>query len=195
MSGRRLILASRSPRRAALLGQIGLAFEVAAADVDESWHAGEDPADYVVRLARAKAQAGHQAGAVTLGADTAVVLDGRVLGKPVDRAAGVAMLRALAGRIHQVMTGVAVCDDSRIDSCCVVTNVTFRPIDEREAEVYWDTAEGADKAGGYGIQGIGGIFVERIEGSYSSVVGLPLAETERLLRNFGVDIWHGRTHG
>jgi septum formation protein len=190
-----LVLASRSPRRLALLTQLGLAFDVAAADVDESWHPGEDPAAYVVRLARAKARAGHQSGAVTLGADTAVVKDGRVLGKPSGREDGVAMLLALSGRIHQVMTGVAVCDDTRIDSCCVTTDVAFRPIAGHEARAYWETGEGADKAGGYGIQGIGGIFALRIEGSYSAVVGLPLAETERLLRNFGVDIWHERTHG
>jgi septum formation protein len=192
---RRLILASASPRRLSLLTQLGLVCEVAAADVDESWPAGEDPAAYVVRLARAKARACHQPTAVTVGADTAVVLDGQVLGKPADRREGVAMLRALAGRTHQVMTGVAVCNDTRIDSCCVTTDVTFRAIDEREAEAYWETGEGADKAGGYGIQGIGGIFAVRIEGSYSAVVGLPLAETERLLRKFGVDIWHERTHG
>jgi septum formation protein len=191
----RLILASQSPRRLALLGQLGLTVEVRPADVDETIHAGEAPDAYVLRLALAKAKAAHQPGAITVAADTAVVLDGRVLGKPADREDGVAMLRALAGRTHQVMTGVAVCDDARRDSVCVTTDVEFRDIGEDEADAYWKTGEGADKAGGYGIQGIGGIFAVRIQGSYSAVVGLPLAETERLLRGFGVDIWYERTHG
>jgi septum formation protein len=191
----RLILASSSPRRLALLAQLGLTCQVRPADVDESWQAGEDPSVYVVRLARAKAQAVGEPGAVTLGADTTVVLEGRILGKPADRADGVAMLMRLSGRTHQVMTGVAVCQGGRLESCCVVTDVRFRPIGLREAEAYWATGEGADKAGGYGIQGLGGVFAERIAGSYSAVVGLPLAETERLLRGFGVDIWQERTHG
>jgi len=195
MNRARLILASQSPRRLALLGQLGLTVEVRPADIDESLQPGEGAEAYVLRLAGAKAQVAHQSGAVTIAADTAVVLDGRVLGKPADRAEGVAMLRALAGRAHQVMTGVAVRDDSRLDSVCVATAVWFRDISEEEADAYWDTGEGRDKAGGYGIQGIGGIFAERIHGSYSAVVGLPLAETERLLRSFGVDIWYERTHG
>jgi septum formation protein len=191
----RLILASSSPRRLALLAQLGLTCQVRPADVDESWQTGEDPSVYVVRLARAKAQAVGEPGAVTLGADTTVVLEGRILGKPADRADGVAMLMRLSGRTHQVVTGVAVCQGGRLESCCVETDVQFRPIGLREAEAYWATGEGADKAGGYGIQGLGGVFVERISGSYSAVVGLPLAETERLLRGFGVDIWQERTHG
>jgi septum formation protein len=195
MSRRRVILASESPRRLALLGQLGLVVEVRPAGVDESIRPGEDAEAYVLRLARAKAAAAHQVGAITVAADTAVVLDGRVLGKPAGREEGVAMLRALAGRTHQVMTGVAVGDDARQDSVCVVTDVQFRAIGEAEAHAYWDTGEGADKAGGYGIQGIGGIFAERIHGSYSAVVGLPLAETQQLLRSFGVDIWYERTHG
>jgi septum formation protein len=191
----RLILASSSPRRLALLAQLGLSCEVRPADVDESWQPGEDPAAYVVRLARAKAEAVSEPGAVTLGADTTVVLEGRILGKPAHRQDGVAMLLALSNRTHQVMTGVAVCHGERTESCCVVTDVQFRPIELREAEAYSATGEGADKAGGYGIQGVGAIFAARIAGSYSAVVGLPLAETERLLRNSGVDIWHERAHG
>lgn len=217
----RLILASRSPRRAQLLAQIGLAFEVRAADVDESVRPGEAAADYVVRLARAKAaavlagagtgtggcaaggsavagasaDAGTSADALALGADTAVVLDGRVLGKPAGAEDAVAMLLALSGRTHQVMTGVAVCGAAGVRSACVVTDVTFRAIEPWEAEAYARTGEGADKAGGYGIQGIGGIFAVRLRGSYSAVVGLPLAETERLLRACGMETWHERTHG
>ncbi|MFU8817921.1 MAG: Maf family protein, partial [Pseudomonadales bacterium] len=163
----RLILASRSPRRAELLAQLGLVFEVRAADVDETWVPGEDAAGYVLRLARAKARAvrsrirevagdGTAPGVVIIGADTSVVLDDRVLGKPGNEAEGVAMLLALSGRTHQVMTGVAVCDDARIESLCVTTRVRFRAIDVDEARAYWNTGEAADKAGGYGIQGIGG---------------------------------------
>jgi septum formation protein len=191
----RLILASSSPRRLALLAQLGLACEVRPADVDESQLPGEDAKAYVVRLARAKAAAVSEPGAVTLGADTTVVLDGRILGKPADRAEGVSMLLALAGRTHQVMTGIAVAGGGRVESGCVVTEVRFRVIHRSEAESYWETGEGADKAGGYGIQGVGGVFAEHIAGSYSAVVGLPLTETERLLRNFGVNIWRERTHG
>ena len=190
-----LILASRSPRRAALLAAVGLEFEVVPADVDEVRLPGEPPADYVTRLARDKARAVCRPDAVALGSDTAVVLDDQVLGKPRDRAEGVAMLLALSARSHVVMTGVAASDGQRVESLCVTTRVHFRAIDAWEAEAYWDTGEGADKAGGYGIQGIGGIFAESILGSYSAVVGLPLAETERLLRNFGVDTWRRRVHG
>ncbi len=199
-----LILASRSPRRARLLEQMKLAFEVCPVDVDESPRPGEAAADYVVRLARAKAESAAEAVAaasagagswLTLGADTAVVLDGRILGKPADPDDGVRMLLALSGRVHQVMTGVAVQGRRGTRSRCVVSEVRFRPIEAWEARAYQRTGEGADKAGGYGIQGIGGIFAESVRGSYSAVVGLPLAETEQLLREFGLDTWHERTHG
>lgn len=196
----RLILASGSPRRAELLRNIGLRFESRAADVDESIHPGEAPDAYVLRLARNKAEAvraamGEVPDTVVLGADTAVVLDDRVLGKPLDRADGIAMLQSLSGRAHRVMTGVAVSDASGTRSECVVTEVRFRHIEAWEADAYWRTEEGADKAGGYGIQGIGGIFAVSVCGSYSAVVGLPLAETERLLRASGVETWHDRPHG
>lgn len=194
MSRQPLILASASPRRAALLGQMGLRFEVRAADVDESRRRGERPADYVARLAGDKARAGHLPGRVALGADTAVVVGRRILGKPADRDEGVAMLLALSDREHRVLTAVAGYDGERLLSCTVVTRVRFRAIPAWEADAYWATAEGADKAGGYGIQGIGGIFAERIRGSYSAVVGLPLAETEMLLREFGLDTWRERVH-
>lgn len=190
-----LILASRSPRRAELLAGVGLRFDVSPADVDESRLAAEAPADYVVRLARAKARAALRPGCVALGSDTAVVLDDQVLGKPRDPQHGAAMLLALSDRTHEVMTGIAVCDDRRMESLCVTTRVRFRAIEPWEAQAYGRTGEGADKAGGYGIQGIGGIFAESIQGSYSAVVGLPLAETERLLREFGVDTWRERMHG
>lgn len=194
----RLVLASRSPRRAELLTQIGLRFEICAVDVDETQRPGEAPEEYVIRLARTKAEAGRAAvgaaEAICLGSDTVVVLEGRVLGKPRDVAEGVAMLLALSGRSHRVMTGVAAADAARTVSRCAVTEVRFRAIERWEAEAYWRTGEGADKAGGYGIQGIGGIFAEGIQGSYSAVVGLPLAETEQLLRELGVDTWRERMH-
>jgi septum formation protein len=209
----RLILASRSPRRADLLTRLGLSFEVRAADVDESAQPDEAAVDYVVRLARDKAQAvfcgapvaGTASGSaltsrltedvLVVGADTAVVLDERILGKPADQAEAVDMLLRLSGRTHRVMTGVAVHGRRGTRSLCVVTEVHFRAIEPWEAEAYWRTGEGADKAGGYGIQGIGGIFADSIRGSYSAVVGLPLAETEQLLRESGLDTWRERTHG
>ena len=195
----RLILASSSPRRSELLQTMGLAFEVRPADVDETAQPGEAAADYVVRLARAKAEAVRQAETgpdrLVLGSDTAVVLDGRILGKPRDAEDAVAMLLALSGRTHHVLTGIAVAGRDRAVAECVTTEVGFRDITRAEAEAYWATGEPADKAGGYGIQGIGGIFVTGIRGSYSAVVGLPIAETERLLVSCGMDTWHERMHG
>ena len=193
----RLILASRSPRRSELLARMGLRFEVRAVDVDETLRPGEAAADYVVRLAVAKARgafAGPDSDAITLGADTAVILDGRILGKPAGREEGTAMLLALSGRAHQVMTGIAVHADTGTRSRCVAAEVRFRVIEAWEAEAYWQTGEGADKAGGYGIQGIGGIFAQSVCGSYSAVVGLPVAETEEILRDSGLDTWRERIH-
>lgn len=178
---------------------MGLPYEVRPADVDETALPGEAAADYVVRLAQAKAEAVWQAEAgpdrLVLGSDTAVVLDGRILGKPQDAEDAVAMLLALSGRTHHVLTGVAVAARDRTVAECVTTEVGFRAIARDEAEAYWATGEPADKAGGYGIQGIGGIFVTGIRGSYSAVVGLPIAETERLLVSCGMDTWHERMHG
>jgi septum formation protein len=194
---RPVILASGSPRRAELLRQIGIAFEVRLPPipVDETPLAGEPAADYVCRLARAKAAAvaGTAPERVVLAADTTVVLDGRILGKPVDADEAVAMLLALQGREHEVLTGIAVDCAGGTRTMVVRTAVRFRAIDRVEAQAYWRTGEGADKAGAYGIQGIGAIFAEALEGSYSNVVGLPLAETERLLREAGVDTWSMRS--
>ncbi len=194
----RLILASQSPRRRALLAQIGILLtdeDVVAAGVDETRLADETPAAYVERLARAKARAGHQPGAVTLGADTVVVIDDEILGKPCGQREGVAMLRRLAARTHSVLTGVAGCSDTQLESFVTAARVTFRDIDEEEALAYWQTGEPADKAGGYGIQGIGSIFAKGIEGSYSAVVGLPLQQTEALLRMLNIDTWSVRIDG
>jgi septum formation protein len=195
MSVMELILASASPRRAELLQRMGLPFTVQVTGVDETRRPGELPAVLVERLARSKAEAARTRDALVLGADTVVVRDGRILGKPQSEADGVDMLLALSGRRHQVFTGVAVCGNGGTHSVTVATEVVFRAIEPDEAERYQRTGESLDKAGGYGIQGIGGIFVESIRGSYSAVMGLPMAETERLLRQSGLDTWRERTHG
>lgn len=190
-----LILASASPRRAQLLRQIGIEFEVRVADIDESVRPGELPEGYVQRMAQEKSAAIAIPGAVTLSADTVVVKSGRILGKPVDRDDAVKMLRLLADDWHEVMTCVAISDGHQFETVLVVTRVLFGSISEARAVDYWHTGEPADKAGGYGIQGIGSIFTNKIEGSYSAVVGLPLAETERLLERFGLDTWRCRIDG
>lgn len=191
-----LYLASGSPRRKELLNQIGVPFQVVKVDVDESWRTGEEPLDYVLRLAAEKAQAGLAqlksqgvAHAVVLGADTAGVLHGEILGKPADRDAAIAMLMRMSGHTHQVVTGIALATEAGVLVSNSVTEVTFRPLTETEAERYWQTGEPADKAGAYGIQGFGAIFVANIEGSYTGVVGLPLFETAQLLQQAGVPIW------
>ena len=189
MLERRLLLASQSPRRAGLLQQIGLDFEVQPADVDETPLADEDAIHYVDRLAKTKAQSRWRTGFVHLGADTIVVLDGELLGKPRNERHAAQMLMRLAGRSHQVATGVAVFDGKKLLSEVVMTTVTFRSIDSQDAESYWATGEPADKAGGYALQGIGGVFVTTIDGSYSNVIGLPLAETEQLLTAIGFNTW------
>ena len=186
-----VILASASPRRAALLRQIAVPFRVRAAALDEARRAGESPPCYVRRMALAKAGA-VPADLPVLAADTVVVVDGRVFGKPADRADGLAMLGALAGREHDVLTAVALRVDGREHVCLAQARVALRRIDRDEIAAYWETGEPADKAGGYGIQGIGGIFVRSIRGGYGTVVGLPLAETEQLLRTAGIDTWRAR---
>ncbi|WP_434456848.1 septum formation inhibitor Maf [Stutzerimonas urumqiensis] len=187
-----LYLASASPRRAELLQQIGVPFDIRICPIDETLLPGEQPAAYVERLARAKAKAVLETltvPACVLGSDTAVVLKGRVLGKPADRDDAIAMLEALSGREHQVFTGVAVLDRTNCQVEVVDTRVRFRRLRRDEIEAYWATGEPCDKAGAYGIQGLGAVFVERIEGSYSGVVGLPLCETARLLEQFGLYGW------
>lgn len=190
-----VVLASASPRRAALLEQIGIPFEVIVASVDETELPGESPSAYVERLARAKASAVASPHRITLAADTIVVVDDVIIGKPRDQRSGIAMLMRLQGRSHWVLTGVCVSDGSTTRALCVSTRVEFKQFDREEAIAYVATGEGEDKAGGYGIQGIGGIFAKTIEGSYSAVVGLPLTETEELLREFGVDTWRYRSNG
>ena len=189
-----LHLASASPRRRELLAQIGVPFVTLIASIDETALPGEPAERYVERLAREKALAGlaalsDPADAVVLGADTAVVLDGRILGKPADRAECLATLAALSGREHQVLTAVALASAQRIESRVVASRVRFRPLCAGEVEAYWATGEPCDKAGSYGIQGLAAVFVSQIEGSYSAVVGLPLCETAQLLEEFGIPCW------
>lgn len=188
-----LFLASGSPRRRELLTQIGVPFTVLSAQIDETPLDHETPAAYVERLARGKAGAGlalltDQQGCV-LGADTAVVLDGRILGKPVDEADALQMLAALSGREHEVLTAIALTNKQRCETEVVVSRVRFRSISPREAQAYWASGEPQDKAGSYAIQGLAAIFVERLQGSYSAVVGLPLCETAELLGRFGIPCW------
>lgn len=179
----RLCLASSSPRRAALLRQLGVAFDSCHPQVDECRLPAEPARRYVRRVALAKAAAGAaQAGGVpVLAADTTVVLDGAVLGKPADASAGVAMLARLSGRAHHVLTALVVRKAQQVHCALSCSRVTFRDITPSEAAAYWRTGEPADKAGGYAIQGLGAIFVRELRGSYSGVMGLPLYETMRLL--------------
>ena len=192
-----LFLASGSPRRRELLTQIGVPFAALSADIDETPLGEETPHAYVERLARGKADAGllqmandpAYSTACVLGADTAVVLDGRILGKPVDEADALAMLAALSGREHEVLTAVAVVDEQHCETRVVSSRVSFRPISVEEARAYWASGEPRDKAGSYGIQGLGAVFVENLSGSYSAVVGLPLCETAEILQRFGIPCW------
>jgi septum formation protein len=186
---RTLYLASSSPRRRELLEQIGVHYTVCPVAVSERVNPGEAPEEYVLRLALAKARAGGAAlevQAPVLGADTAVVVDDTILGKPRDRADALAMLARLSGREHRVLSGVALVQGEREESRLSVTRVRFRVLQPGEAEAYWASGEPADKAGAYAIQGRAAVFVERIEGSYSGVMGLPLFETAGLLERFGV---------
>jgi septum formation protein len=187
-----IYLASRSPRRGELLSQIGVLHEVVPAEVDETPNPGEAPAEYVIRLAMAKAQAGRDGLGdhpllPVLAADTAVVVENEILGKPQDREEALTMLARLSGRSHKVLTGVALAGDE-IESRLSVSTVTFRTVTPSDAATYWRSGEPADKAGGYAIQGLGAIFISRLEGSYSGVMGLPLFETAELLRNAGVEL-------
>ena len=180
-----LTLASQSPRRRELLAQLGLTFEVRPAQADETPHPAEDARAYVLRVAQAKARAVEASG-VVLGADTAVVLDGRILGKPGDAGEAAAMLRALSGRAHQALTAVCARGAGRQESLVVTSVVELAPLSERQVSWYVASGEPFDKAGGYAVQGLAGAFVAAVRGSVSNVVGLPLAETIGLLERFGI---------
>lgn len=183
-----LYLASGSPRRRELLAQIGVGFERISAPVDETPFTGEPAHEYVVRLARAKAEAGWQAMLTqklptlpVLGADTTVALADRILGKPEDAADAAAMLRSLSGTTHEVLTAVALRTQERCDSVLSVSRVRFAAMSDAQIAAYVATGEPMDKAGSYGIQGLGGLFAEHLEGSFTGVMGLPLHETAALL--------------
>ncbi|MGO1461326.1 MAG: Maf family protein [Marinobacter sp.] len=186
-----IILASASPRRSELLAQICVPFSVQPAHIDETPGTEEAAGDYVERLAceKALAVAVNFPATQVVGSDTSVVLDGAILGKPVDKSEAKAMLARLSGKSHQVMTAVALAKDTHCESRLVITNVTFRVLSETEIDAYVATGEPMDKAGSYGIQGLGGIFVKELKGSYSAVVGLPLQETSALLADAGCPVW------
>jgi septum formation protein len=189
MSVPMLHLASSSPRRSQILECMGLEFTAAGVDVDERQYPGESADIMVVRLAAEKARAvAAGPGTVVLGADTAVVLEGEIFGKPVDKADALRMLARLSGCRHQVMTGVAICYDGTMCTAISVTDVTFREIGPDEALDYWQSGEPSGKAGAYAIQGLGGAFVESVAGSYTGVVGLPVQETAELLRSAGFEL-------
>jgi septum formation protein len=189
-------LASASPRRRHLLSQIGVPFQLLNVDVDESIAAGESPQRYVLRVAAAKAAAGlarlaaaRRPQGPVLGADTAVVAAGAILGKPADCADAERMLGLLSASTHEVLTAVALALDGGVLSRLSRSEVTFREITRGEARDYWNTGESRDKAGGYAIQGYGAVFVSALRGSYSGVMGLPLFETAQMLRSAGVPCW------
>jgi septum formation protein len=191
-----VILASASPRRRELLEQLGIDYVARPADIDEGAAPGESPAVYVDRLAAAKADRvwhaeGSQAEGPVLAADTAVVLDETILGKPRDRTDALAMLAALSGRTHSVLTAVAVRFGTEEGRALAQSEVRFRATTAAERAAYCDTGEPFDKAGAYAIQGLGAVFVECISGSHSAVVGLPLFETAALLARFGMPSWLG----
>ena len=196
-----LYLASGSPRRRELLTQIGVPFSTVSAAIDETPLPNESPVAYVERLAREKARAGREqllmsppaSAFCVLGADTTVVLNERILGKPVDEADALAMLMALSGREHEVLTAIAIIDEGRCETRVVRSSVRFRNISKQEASLYWASGEPRDKAGGYAVQGLAAVFVSGLNGSYSAVVGLPVCETAELLGHFGIPCWQNLT--
>ena len=184
-----LVLGSASPRRAELLAQLGVEFEIAAADIDETPRAGEAALDYVERMAREKAMTLSRSlpGGALLTADTTVVLDGEALGKPRDGDDARRMLQALSGKSHTVCTALHALSGAQCEQCQVQTTVTMIELAPRLIEAYLATDEPWDKAGAYAIQGLAGSFVRRVDGSVSNVIGLPLAETRELLARIGIE--------
>lgn len=188
-----LYLASSSPRRQALLKQLGLTFSVVSADIDETPYSDEAPANYVERLALAKAKAGftqlttvQQATACVLAADTTVSIDNCILGKPESQQQAVTMLQSLSNKTHQVFTAIVLYYQNTFIKRVITTEVTMRAITLEEAIAYWQTGEPKDKAGGYAIQGLAAIFIEKVVGDYYAVVGLPLCATTQLLNQVGI---------
>lgn len=179
----KLILASQSPRRKELLGLLGLAFEIKVPCADETMTPGVDPAQQVAEVSRRKALATQaEKEDVIIAADTIVVCDGQILGKPRDREDACRMLKMLSGRSHQVMTGLTVLQGDRVESCTEITQVYFRDLSDREIAAYVDSGEPMDKAGAYGIQGGAAIFAEKICGDYYNVVGLPVCRLAKMLK-------------
>ncbi|WP_237485561.1 Maf family protein [Vibrio hippocampi] len=182
-----IVLASSSPRRRELLTQLGYSFTSLSPDIEERQEVGESPQQYVTRLSQQKAQEGHRMAGkpcIVIGSDTVVVQDKQALEKPANLEQSKAMLQSLSGRQHQVLTAVTVTSGIKQASVVVTTEVWFKTLSDQEIEQYWLSGEPKDKAGSYGIQGLGGRFVTRIEGSYYAVVGLPLYETDQLLQQF-----------
>ncbi len=190
---RPLILASASPQRSRLLEQLGLKFTAIAADIDETPRDGETPSVLVTRLARTKAEAiaARHPQAVLIGADTLVVCNDRVFGKPAGAAAAQSMLTALSGTTHRVVSGVSVCAEGVVKTRLCVSQVTMRAIEPAEISAYCRSGEPRGKAGAYAIQGRGALFIKHLEGSYSAVMVLPLFETAALLRGAGIDVLEG----
>jgi septum formation protein len=188
-----LCLGSVSPRRRELLAQIGVPFIVVGPDIDETVLFGETPQQYVTRLAQEKALAIRRGGQQlpVLAADTTVVVDGEIFGKPRDQAEAVYMLGVLSGRAHEVLTAVALADSRGVTTRLSCSTVRFRTISREECLAYWETGEPRDKAGAYGIQGFGAVFIESLTGSHSGVMGLPLFETGELLRAASIPYWDG----
>ncbi len=189
-----LVLASSSPRRQALLTQLGIEYAVAIPDIDETVRCNECVESYVQRMARTKAKAGQKLletpDNVVLGADTTVALDGQIIGKPVDQKHAAELLGLLSGKTHTVLSAVALHRDERMLTRLSASEVTFRVLSPAEIDWYCASGEPADKAGAYAIQGLGAIFVEKIVGSYTGIVGLPLFETAQLLEEFGLGWWN-----
>ncbi len=184
-----LILASQSPRRKELLGLFHIPFTVRVADIDETMDPLKEPAREVARVSRAKAEAvPRDRGDIVVAADTIVVLGGRVLGKPADEADAVAMLTALSGRDHQVMTGLTVLRDGQVLTHTEITDIHFRPLSQKEIEAYVASGEPMDKAGAYGIQGGAALFAEKMHGDYYNVMGLPVCRLWQLLQRIAPEI-------
>lgn len=185
-----IYLASASPRRSALLAQVGIPHSVRPVDVDEALGRGESPEGYVSRLAADKAQTlwarlGPDERLPVLGADTSVALEGEIMGKPRDELDATRMLERLSSRTHRVYTAVALCSERGCETQLSVSEVTFRELARDEIRAYWRTGEPKDKAGAYAVQGVAALFIERISGSFSGIMGLPLFETGELLRSIG----------
>jgi len=193
-----LYLASQSPRRREILEQIGVNYSLLSVSVEELLLSNETPAQAVIRLAELKARAGVQKmslehatnlNVAVLGADTIVVVDNEILGKPRNQNHAAEMMHKLSGRTHQVMSAISIQNEHRVETVVAMTEVSFNPISEAEISDYWQSGEPIDKAGGYGIQGLGAAFVAKIAGSYSGVVGLPIEKLVPMLKEFDIPIW------